>query len=63
MSANLITATELSERIAVSEQTLACWRMRGFGPPFLKIGRFVRYSLEDVEAWLESNRVNEAACA
>ncbi len=32
--------------------TLQKWRVRGDGPPFVKVGRLVRYRPEDVEAWV-----------
>jgi predicted DNA-binding transcriptional regulator AlpA len=45
------TATNLSQ------STLAKMRMRGDGPPFLKVGgRVVLYDKRDLEAWLETRR-------
>lgn len=42
---------DLSNRLQVPEQTLAVWRMKGYGPAFFKVGRHVRYRLSDVLAW------------
>ena len=36
--------------------TLATYRVRGGGPPFLRLGGLVRYTLEDLEAWLAGRR-------
>ena len=36
-------------------------RSRGDGPPFHKIGRLVRYSLEDVESYLASVKTRSIA--
>lgn len=30
------------------------------GPPYLKVGRAVRYLLEDLDAWLAAHRVEQA---
>lgn len=40
-----------------STETLRYWRRIGEGPPSFKVGRRVVYKLEDVEAWLEGQRV------
>jgi len=54
-----ITATEkqVSELFGWAVSTLRNWRCLGKGPPYLKVGRSVRYRLEDVEAYLDSHRV------
>jgi hypothetical protein len=33
------------------------WRANGNGPPYLKLGRAVRYCWTDVSAWLEEQRI------
>jgi hypothetical protein len=43
-----------AERLRVEPETLRNWRWRGEGPPFLKLGRVVRYRLVDLAAWLEA---------
>lgn len=52
--AKLLTPAEVGEWLALAPQTLAHWRMRGQGPPFVKVGRVVRYRAADVQAWLDS---------
>jgi excisionase family DNA binding protein len=37
--------------------TLEKLRLRSGGPAFLKLGRSVRYRRNDLDAWLESRRV------
>lgn len=44
----------LAEYIGVKIKTLEAWRCRGQGPPFVKIGRLVRYRKSDVDSWVES---------
>lgn len=53
----LLTTKELSEWMGIAKYTLVKYRMRGYGPHFIKIGRVVRYRLQDVKDWLESNKV------
>lgn len=52
---------DLSERWAVATKTLANARVRGEGPPYVKIGGSVRYSLADVEAYETAGRVEAVA--
>lgn len=51
MSEVLLTPKQLSERWSKPESTLAQWRWRGVGPPYLKIEGAVRYPLTGVEAY------------
>ena len=36
--------------------TMQQWRWTGYGPPYLKIGRNVRYEPEDVKAWARAQQ-------
>lgn len=40
-----------------SDWTLAEWRCSGSGPRFIKVGRLVRYALEDLQVWIEGQKV------
>lgn len=40
--------------VASSVHTLRSWRQKKIGPPFVKVGRSVKYRLSDVEAYLDS---------
>ena len=42
---------ELASRWRISIKALQRWRLIGDGPPFLKVGRSVRYRISDVEAF------------
>jgi len=49
----------LARRLRISPRTVEGWRVRGGGPPFLRIGRGrgrIIYDLADVEIWLVSCR-------
>jgi predicted DNA-binding transcriptional regulator AlpA len=38
-------------------QTFRNWRHKGIGPPYVKIGRSVRYDKAELIAWLESHKI------
>jgi predicted DNA-binding transcriptional regulator AlpA len=46
---------EAARYVALSESTLTKMRLRGDGPPFIKVGpRAVAYRKADLDAWLEA---------
>jgi len=57
----LLTLAETAERLQVPEATLRYWRHAGTGPASIKVGRHIRYRLEDLTAWLQSNTTTPAA--
>jgi excisionase family DNA binding protein len=54
----LYTPEQVSEIIGLSRDTLAQWRSRKHGIPYLKIGRRVRYDRRDVLEYLQQCRVS-----
>ena len=48
----LWTEAELSDQINVPRATLKRWRYEGVGPPFLRLGRHVRYDPAAIRRWL-----------
>lgn len=46
-----LTIDDLAERYQVPVATVRYWRYLGTGPTPVKIGRFLRYPLDDVLAW------------
>ena len=60
--------TEAAARyLALSPHSLECYRSLGGGPPFYKFGKFVRYAVPDLQAWVRrtssrSNRGRERPC-
>lgn len=52
----LLAIEEAAELLGISRSGLAKWRSAGSGPAFIKIGRAVRYSREDVDQWLAARR-------
>lgn len=59
----LLTPIEVAERLKVRPKTLEDWRCRRTGPnlPFIKLGRAVRYRLDDVERVIAEGRVSTEA--
>ena len=51
----VLTEREVAQRFRVTPRTVQEWRRRHVGPPYFKCGRLVRYSLFDLEAYIESN--------
>jgi predicted DNA-binding transcriptional regulator AlpA len=50
----LLTQRQCAEALALSERTLERFRVSGVGPKFVRMGKSVRYRLNDVEVWLAS---------
>ena len=50
----LLTAKEASRLLKLSVSWLAKARMRGDGPPYLRLGRAVRYSEGGLLQWMKS---------
>lgn len=50
----LLNTKEAAEYCRVSPSFLNALRVRGGGPHFVKLGRCVRYRVNDLSAWLET---------
>jgi hypothetical protein len=53
-----IDEKELSKTIGVALQTLRNWRFRQIGPPYFKVGRMVRYRLDEVIHFMQQGKIN-----
>ena len=47
----LLDEATLAKRLHREPPTLKRWRVSGEGPPFMRIGKLIRYSTLDVDAW------------
>lgn len=57
MNDDLLERIEVAVLLGISVSTLEKWSStRRDGPPFIKVGRLVRYRRSDVEQWLSSRR-------
>ena len=52
----LLTAKEVAARLKVSLSWLAKARMRGDGPPYICVGRSIRYAEADLIQWMRSRQ-------
>jgi excisionase family DNA binding protein len=52
----LLTTFEAAERLKLHERTLEVLRYKGQGPAYIKIGRAVRYSEDDLDRFVLQNR-------
>jgi len=53
----LLEDDEVAEELHNETKTLANWRTKRIGPPFIRVGKRVLYRRSDLEKWLESKRV------
>jgi predicted DNA-binding transcriptional regulator AlpA len=52
----VLTPKEVATRLKVSLSWLAKARMRGDGPPYVPVGRSIRYPETDLIQWMRSQR-------
>ena len=57
MVEQLLDCTDTATALGVPEKTLAQWRYQGKGPTYIKVGKYVRYRSDDVEAYLTANTI------
>jgi hypothetical protein len=57
----LYAESVISRSLNCEAKTLQAWRSRGCGPPFVKIGRLVRYRGYDVKQWIISRTVHSTS--
>jgi len=55
---NWITEKKVSELTGLAVQTLRNWRHLSKGPAYSKIGRAIRYSLDDIRDYFRQRRVD-----
>jgi hypothetical protein len=53
----LLTEKEVSGLLRIPLQTLRNNRSRGYGIPYLKLGRSVRYAQADIIEYVDSKRI------
>ena len=54
---DLLNSVEAAKFLHLRPQTLACWRLYGKGPAFIRIGRIIRYDRRILEEWVSRNTV------
>jgi hypothetical protein len=51
-----LTQAEVARLLGVLERTMEGWRLTRSGPPWLKLGRHVKYDRDDVLVWAREQR-------
>ena len=54
----LVTEKEVSSLLSIPLQTLRNHRSKGYGLPYIKFDRSVRYSLADVEEYISERKIS-----
>jgi hypothetical protein len=57
---SLLTVNQAAAFLSCTPAALERWRRERRGPPYLKIGRLVRYTKRDLVTWLRSKRIFSA---
>ena len=57
----LIDTVQLAEYLGNEVNTCEGWRLKGIGPRYIKVGRLVRYSIQNVDLWIESQTRNSTS--
>ena len=53
----LLTRKEVEAHFGLTKRYLEIAAVKGGGPPFIKIGRSVRYRASDIREWIKTHRV------
>ena len=53
----LLKEEDAAHLLSLSVRTLQAWRIRTAGPPFVQVGRAVRYRRRDLIAWIDANTI------
>lgn len=57
----LLTRAEVHLRFGLTQRFLEVAVVKGNGPPFIKLGRSVRYRVGDILDWIEAHRVQSTS--
>ncbi len=54
MKITLLTQKQVEQYLQLKASTLEQWRLAGKGPKFIRLGRSIRYRIEDIEDFVET---------
>ena len=57
----LLSPEDVSKWLGVPIPTLYSWRVRGEGPPALRVGKHLRWDRDDLEAWIAERKDEDRA--
>lgn len=52
-----LSPAEVQAVFGISPRTLEFWRREGRGPSYVRAGKFIKYSRETFDRWMESQQV------
>lgn len=61
MPSSLLSVDELAAYLGVPKATIYNWSHTGSGPTSIRVGRYLRFRVADVERWLDSQSKTPAA--
>lgn len=53
----LLSTAQAAAVLAMKPSTLAKWRVLDEGPPYVRVGKSIKYSRADLAEWLRGQRV------
>ena len=53
--ATYITTEAVAEYLQIPLSSIYQWRTRGFGPKATRVGRHLRWDLDEVDRWMREN--------
>lgn len=53
----LLTEAAASRLLCLSNRTLQSWRSKRRGPPFVRVGRAIRYDRQHLIEWMKANTI------
>lgn len=56
LSGTFVDECQVADMLCQSVRTIQKWRVTGNGPGYYKLGRSVRYRLDEVLAWADARR-------
>lgn len=57
----LLDQSHVAMLLGTTTKFLEARRVRGGGPPFIRVGRLCRYSRADLNVWLTSHRMSSTS--
>ncbi|MCH9732227.1 MAG: helix-turn-helix domain-containing protein [Actinomycetia bacterium] len=52
----LLTIQQVAKRLTVSIGCIRAWRVRGEGPPAIRVGTALRWDSSELDDWVDSRR-------
>lgn len=59
----LLDITELADYLGIPLSTIYDWRTRGLGPRAYRFGKRLKFTISDVQVWMDAQREADASAA